>query len=71
MARLCWNFARRRWWTQPWTAVCVVALLGCVHALWWRHDLMQQREQLTGECRMHRTGSLLASIQFPRRHRPP
>jgi hypothetical protein len=46
MARLSWNFAQRRWWTQPWAAICVVALLGCFHALWWRHDLLLQREQM-------------------------
>ncbi|MGA7817958.1 PilN domain-containing protein [Caballeronia sp.] len=49
MTRLSWNFVRRRWWTQPWAAVCVVALLGCVQALWWRHDLLQQREQILGK----------------------
>lgn len=48
MARLSWNFVRRRWWTRPWAVVCVVALLGCVHALWWRHDLLQQREHIAG-----------------------
>jgi hypothetical protein len=46
MARLGWDFAKRRWWTQPWVAICIVALSGCIHALWWRHDLLQQREQI-------------------------
>jgi hypothetical protein len=49
MARLSWDFAQRRWWTQPWAAIYVVALLGCAHALWWRHDLLQQREQMIGK----------------------
>jgi hypothetical protein len=69
MARLCWNFARRRWWTQPWTAVCVVALLGCVHALWWRHDLMQQREQLTG--RVQDASHRIATREHPVSAPPP
>lgn len=46
MARLRWNFTQRRWWTQPWVAICVVALSGCIHALWWREDLLQQRGQM-------------------------
>lgn len=49
MARLSWDFVQRRWWTQPSAAICVVALVGCVHALWWRHDLLQQREQMIGK----------------------
>jgi Fimbrial assembly protein (PilN) len=46
MARLCWNFSQPLWWTQPWAVVCVVALSGCIHALWWRHDLLNRREQM-------------------------
>ncbi|MFL9903454.1 PilN domain-containing protein [Paraburkholderia fungorum] len=49
MARLCWNFAPRRGWTQPCSIVCVLALTGCVHALWWRHDLLQQRDYVVGQ----------------------
>jgi Tfp pilus assembly protein PilN len=47
--RLHWNFAKRRWWAQPSTIVCVVALAGCLHALWWRHDLLQRREHIIEE----------------------
>lgn len=46
MARLHWNFALRRRWTQPCSIVCVVALAGCIQALWWRHDLLQRREHV-------------------------
>ena len=49
MARLCWNFAPRRGWTQPCSIVCVIALAGCIHALWWRHDLLQRREHAVGQ----------------------
>lgn len=48
MTRLRWNFAPRRPWTQPCSIVCVVALAGCIHALWWRHDLLQRREHVVG-----------------------
>jgi hypothetical protein len=51
MARLRWNFAPRRGWTQPCSIVCVVALAGCIHALWWRHDLLQRREHVVGQAR--------------------
>ncbi|MFM0079944.1 PilN domain-containing protein [Paraburkholderia sediminicola] len=46
MARLYWNFAQRRGWTQPCSIVCVLALAGCIHALWWRHDLLKRREHV-------------------------
>lgn len=51
MARLCWNFAPRREWTQPCSIVCVLALAGCVHAFWWRHDLLQRREHVVWQAR--------------------
>jgi hypothetical protein len=46
MTRLRLDFAPRRGWTQPCSIVCVVALAGCAHALWWRYDLLQRREQM-------------------------
>jgi hypothetical protein len=48
MTRLRLDFAPQRGWTQPYSIVCVVALAGCIHALWWRHDLLQRREQVIG-----------------------
>jgi len=67
MARLNWDFAQRRWWTQPWAAICVIGLLGCVHALWWRHDLLQQREQLIekAEEASHRAASRVHPVSVP------
>ncbi|TAL99154.1 MAG: hypothetical protein EPN73_00980 [Paraburkholderia sp.] len=49
MARLRWNFAGPRWWARPSVAVCIVALAGCAHALWWRRDLLLRREYLIGQ----------------------
>lgn len=49
MARLYWNFAQRRGWTQPCSIVSVVAMAGCIHALWWRHDLLQRREHVVAQ----------------------
>ncbi|CAG4902102.1 PilN domain-containing protein [Paraburkholderia gardini] len=51
MARLRWNFAGARWWAWPSAAVCIVALAGCAHALWWRRDLLLRREYLIGQAR--------------------
>jgi hypothetical protein len=49
MARLGWNFAQRRRWTRPWGALTIVALSGCMHAVWWRHELLQRREYMIGQ----------------------
>jgi len=44
MARLNWNFASRRYPGPPWAAFWLIASFACVHALQWRHDLLQQRD---------------------------
>lgn len=46
MTRLHWNCCRTRWWTEPSTFACIVAIAGCVHALWWREDILTRREHL-------------------------
>ncbi|MET3228365.1 UNVERIFIED_ORG: hypothetical protein ABIC54_000539 [Burkholderia sp. 1263] len=68
MARLRWNFAQRPKWAQPWGALCIVALLGCIHALWWRHDLMQRREHLAGQAQ---EASRRAAVRAHRIAAPP
>jgi Tfp pilus assembly protein PilN len=49
MNRLNWNFAPGRWGNWSQAAFCIVALSGCLHAIWWRHDLLLQRESLVDE----------------------
>lgn len=46
MGRLHWNFADRSRWHRPWLAVGVIALGGCIHALWWRDTLLTQRQDM-------------------------
>lgn len=46
MGRLNWNYAARSRWNRPWLAVGVVAVAGCVHALWWRDTLLTRRNEL-------------------------
>jgi hypothetical protein len=45
MSRLNWNFASQRHLRGKWIAFWVIASLACVHALVWRYDLLQQRDQ--------------------------
>lgn len=63
MARLRWNFAGPRWWSSPWAAVCIVALAGCVHALWWRHNLLLRREHLIGQAQEASRNALASGQQ--------
>ena len=46
MGRLHWNFADRSRWSGPWLAVGVIALAGCLHALWWRDTLLAQPQDM-------------------------
>lgn len=44
MGRLNWNYANRPYLGRPWSIVMIVALIGCVHAVWWRASLVEQRD---------------------------
>ncbi|MBN3759423.1 PilN domain-containing protein [Burkholderia sp. Ac-20365] len=49
MTRLRWNFAVARFRLDAWTFACIVALAGSAHAVYWREELLQQRERLVGQ----------------------
>jgi hypothetical protein len=44
MPRLNWNFAVRHQWSGQWTAAWVIAISACVHAVFWRAHLLQERD---------------------------
>jgi len=46
MARLNWNHAARSRGNRRWLAVGVIALTGCIHALWWRDTLLTRRTDI-------------------------
>ncbi|WP_322026519.1 PilN domain-containing protein [Burkholderia sp. BCC1977] len=46
-----WNYAPRSRWSRPWVVAGVVALAGCLLALWWRDALLTQRDKLVEQAR--------------------
>jgi Tfp pilus assembly protein PilN len=64
MARLRWNFASPRFRTLPWSAACIIAFAGTVHALYWRDALLQQRERLV-ESERETLGAMTQKRRWP------
>ncbi|MFC0397534.1 PilN domain-containing protein [Paraburkholderia rhizosphaerae] len=55
MTRLRWDFSGRHRWATRSSLACVVALAGCLHALWWRDGLLHKREALLARPRQTQT----------------
>ncbi|KWD72081.1 PilN domain-containing protein [Burkholderia ubonensis] len=63
MGRLNWNYARQSFSNRRWITVSAIALVGCLHALWWRDTLLVQRDSLVE--RAHRLSRKTAVRQPP------
>ncbi|WP_196482736.1 PilN domain-containing protein [Burkholderia stagnalis] len=63
MGRLNWNYARQSSSNRRWITVSAIALVGCLHALWWRDTLLVQRDSVVE--RAHRL-SRKAAVRQPR-----
>jgi hypothetical protein len=49
VACLNWNFAYQRRLNRLWIGFCVPGLLACLHAVIWRDELLQRRDQAIAE----------------------
>ncbi|KVO10954.1 PilN domain-containing protein [Burkholderia ubonensis] len=63
MGRLNWNYARQSFPNRRWITVSAIALVGCLHALWWRDTLLVQRDSIVE--RAHRLSRKTAVRQPP------